>query len=250
MKRIISLCLISLLCLSLSAQKTYAVITGVSNYEGTVNDLTQSSKDAKNLSTLYKSKGAHVTLLTSKYATREKVIETIRKIASVAKPTDHIVFSYSGHGMPNMLCTYSENQSPMLSYSELFTELDKCQAADIVCYVDACFSGTASSNLYSKDFSDDSWKNIIKANPHYVLFLSSRDDELSIESPLVGAGFFTRSILKGLRGKSDVNGDRQVTVKELFTYLYKDVQLHSNKKQHPQLVTSSTLHDTVLMSWQ
>lgn len=250
MKRIISFCLFALLCLSLSAQKTYAVISGVSNYEGTVNDLTQSSKDAKNFSTLYKSRGAYVTLLTSKYATKEKVIETIRKIAKVAKPTDHIVFFYSGHGMPNALCTYSENQSPMLTYSELFTELDKCNAADIVCYVDACFSGTASSNLHSKDFSDDSWKNIVKANPRYILFLSSRDDELSIESPWVGAGFFTRSLLKGLRGKSDVNGDKLITVKELFTYLYKDVQLHSDKKQHPQLVTSSALHNTVLMSWQ
>lgn len=249
MKRIISLCLISLLCISLYAQKTYAVITGVSNYEGTENDLTQSSKDAKNLSTLYKSKGAYVTLLTSKYATREKIIETIRKIASVATPSDHIVFFYSGHGMPNTLCTYSENNSQMLSYSELFAELDKCNTADIVCYVDACFSGTASSNLHSKDFSDDSWKNIIKANPRYILFLSSRDDELSIESPLVGAGFFTRSLLKGLRGKSDVDGNKKITVKELFSYMYKDIQLHSNKKQHPQLVTSSTLHDTVLMSW-
>ena len=250
MKRIISLCIISLLCLSLSAQKTYAVITGVSNYEGTENDLTQSSKDAKNLSLLYKNRGAHVTLFTSKYATRENVIETIQKIAKVAKPADHIVFFYSGHGMPNTLCTYSENQSSMLTYSELFAELDKCNAADIVCYVDACFSGTASSSLHSKKISDDSWKKIIKANPRYILFLSSRDDELSIEIPLVGAGIFTRSLLKGLRGKSDVNGDKQVTVKELFSYLYKDVQLHSDKRQHPQLVTSSTLHDMVLMSWE
>ena len=34
------------------AQKTYAIITGVSNYEGTENDLTQSTKDAKRLASL------------------------------------------------------------------------------------------------------------------------------------------------------------------------------------------------------
>ena len=47
----------------------------------------------------------------------------------------------------------------------------------------------------------------------------------------------------------DVNADRNVTVMELFRYIYKDVLLHSDKKQHPQLVAPKTLHDTVLMKW-
>lgn len=36
-----------LLTITATAQKTYAIITGVSNYEGSENDLTQSTKDAK-----------------------------------------------------------------------------------------------------------------------------------------------------------------------------------------------------------
>ena len=249
MKKTIIFCLLWSLCVTINAQKTFALITGVSNYEGEVNDLHQSTKDAKNIANLYKNKGAHVTILTSKYATREKIIETIQKIAKAARPSDHVVFSYSGHGMPNILCTYSENGSPMLSYSDLFTELDKCKAKDVVCYIDACYAGTAAFNMHSKDFSDDSWKQIMKNNPRYILFLSSRADELSREGRLVGAGLFTRALLNGLRGKCDVNQDKNITTKELFTYIYKDVQLHSNKKQHPQLVTSSSLHDTILMTW-
>lgn len=249
MKKIIFLSFLFSLCIAASAQKTYAVIAGVSNYEGDVNDLQQSSKDAKNLAKLYKAKGAYVTLLTSKYATREKIIETLRKIAAAARPADRIVFSYSGHGRPNTICTYTENGSQQLTYSELFTELDKSKAKDIVCYIDACFSGTASANLHSKDYIDDSWKTIFKNNPRYILFLSSRNDELSMENPLVGAGYFTRALIKGLRGKCDTDKDKKITVKELFSYLYKDIQLHTDKKQHPQLVTSSSLHNTVLMSW-
>lgn len=250
MKQTIFIMLFCCLAVTASAQKTYAIITGVSNYEGEVNDLHQSSKDAKNLSAIYKSKGAQVSLFTSRYANRDNILETIRKIAKVSTANDHIVFSYSGHGMQNVLCTYTENDSPMLTYSELFAELDKCKAKDIVCYVDACFSGSASSGLHQKSFKfDDSWKTIMKNNPRYILMLSSRADETSMESPLVGAGFFTRALIKGLRGKCDSNADRKITVIELFNYLYKDILLHSGQRQHPQLVTSSSLHQTVLMSW-
>ena len=100
MKRLVLTCLSAfLLTTTALAQKTYAIITGVSNYEGTANDLTQSTKDAKSLASLYKSKGATVVLLTSQNATRANVIAAIRKVRNIATSNDRIVFSYSGHGM-------------------------------------------------------------------------------------------------------------------------------------------------------
>lgn len=250
-KLFVVLLLLASVALTSSAQKTYAVITGVSNYEGDDHDLSQSSKDAKNIAALYKEKGADVTLFTSKYATRDNILAQIRKIARNATANDHIVFSYSGHGAPSTICTYTTGNMQMLSYSELFGELSRCKAKDIVVYIDACFSGTASqATQQMKGFADNgNWQKIMKANPRYVLFLSSRDSETSAESGIVGAGFFTRAIVKGLRGKSDANADRRITVMELFKYVYADVLLHSDKKQHPQLVAPKELHDTVLMSW-
>ena len=69
MKKLLSLLFCVALALSANAQKTYAIITGVSNYEGDDHDLAQSSKDAKSIAALYKEKNASVTLFTSKYAT-------------------------------------------------------------------------------------------------------------------------------------------------------------------------------------
>ena len=138
-----------LLTITATAQKTYAIITGVSNYEGSENDLTQSTKDAKNLASLYKSKGATVVLLTSRNATRANVIAAIRKVKGVATANDRIVFSYSGHGMENKICTYASSSAEMLSYTDLFSELDQCSAKNIVCYIDACYSGTAVNSLRS-----------------------------------------------------------------------------------------------------
>lgn len=240
-----------LLTLTATAQKTYAIITGVSNYEGTENDLTQSTKDAKRLASLYQSKGATVILMTSKNATRSNVIAAIRKVQKSATSNDRIVFAYSGHGMENVICTYASTTSQMLSYNDLFRELDQCQAKDIVCYIDACFSGSAASNMHSKgldDIKNNTWKNIMKNNPRYVVYLSSRSDEASAESRIAGSGLLTNGIIKGLRGKADSDGDKNITVLELFKYVHQDVQLH-NKKQHPQLVTSKALYNNVLMSW-
>ena len=166
MKRLVLTCLSAfLLATTALAQKTYAIITGVSNYEGTANDLTQSTKDAKSLASLYKSKGATVVLLTSQNATRANVIAAIRKVRNIATSNDRIVFSYSGHGMENIICTYASTSSQMLSYNELFRELDQCPAKDIVCYIDACYSGTAANNMHSKNFvsaNEKAWENIMK----------------------------------------------------------------------------------------
>ena len=233
------------------AQKTYAIITGVSNYEGTENDLTQSTKDAKRLASLYQSKGATIILMTSKDATRSNVIAAIRKVKNMATSNDRIVFAYSGHGMENIICTYASTVSQMLSYNDLFKELDLCQAKDIVCYIDACFSGSAANNMHSKDWNDTNskaWENIMKNNPRYIVFLSSRSGETSAESRIAGSGLLTNGIIKGLRGKADSDADKNITVMELFKYVHQDVQLH-NKKQHPQLVTSKALYNNVLMSW-
>lgn len=252
MKRLVLTCLsVFLLATTALAQKTYAIITGVSNYEGTANDLTQSTKDAKSLASLYKSKGATVVLLTSQNATRANVIAAIRKVRNIATSNDRIVFSYSGHGMENIICTYASTSSQMLSYNELFRELDQCPAKDIVCYIDACYSGTAANNMHSKNFvsaNEKAWENIMKSNPRYIVYLSSRSSETSSESPLVGSGLMTNGIMKGLRGKADSDGDKNITAIELFKYIHKDVQLH-NKRQHPQLVTSKALYNNVLMSW-
>ena len=250
MKKFILSIMMACLTIGVSAQKTYAIITGVSNYEGTANDLAQSSKDAKNIAAIYKSKGATVFTLTSSYATKEKIIETIKKVASAAKSTDHIVFSYSGHGAPNTICTYTTDNQQMMTYPELFEELKKCKAKDITCFVDACFAGSASNAAKNEEVYDkDYLKALVKADNRLILFLSSRDNEYSMENMAVGAGFFTRAFLKGIRGKSDANGDKKITVLELFKYIYKDVKLHSQDMQHPQLVAAASQQQNVLMTW-
>lgn len=123
------------------------------------------------------------------------------------------------------------------------------KAKEIVCFFDACFSGTIAQDVRSSD------KDI-------VFFLSSRPDEMSQEdSGWIGAGYLTQALLKGIRGMADTDHNKEVTVMELFKYIYKDVTARVEKRnsnapddrykvrQHPQLVAAKRSYNMVLTKW-
>lgn len=55
--------------------------------------------------------------------------------------------------------------------------------------------------FHGKNATDDGWKKTVKGAKGQIFFVSCRSDEYSVESPFIGAGFFTQALLKGLRGK-------------------------------------------------
>ena len=181
--------------------RTFVLCAGVSDYaDPQINDLTRPGKDAVLFGKLMKTQTQDVTVLTSKHATAENIISSLRYICSVAKAEDRII----------------------------------AKSKTVMCFIDACFAGTAASNVRS----------------NYVFFVSSRPDEVSQEEPhWVGAGFLSQALMKGMRGKADYNGDRKVTVIELFRYIYKDVTTRSSEEQHPQLIASKSMYDTVVVQW-
>lgn len=66
-----------------------------------------------------------------------------------------------------------------------------------------------------------------------MLFLSSRNNEDSIERPSMTNGLFTTFLEKGLRGAADANKDRTITAKEIFDFVHSGVVADSREKQHP-----------------
>lgn len=234
MKRILTilsvLVLLSTQCLF---SRTYVLCVGVSNYGDPNVNLAQSTKDAKAFSELMKNKSRDVSLLTSSYANHDNILATLRKIADRTQEDDVIVFFYSGHGSNNMIYTYN---GPVY-YSEIVNILASARSKHKICFIDACLSGTVSSVLTSggRMKYDD------------ICFLvSSRADEYSMEHPLVGAGFLSQSLLKGIRGKADADKNRKVTMLELFKYAAYDVAKRSNDSQHPQFYGSSKMQSVVV----
>lgn len=236
MKKTCLLLLLLCLCASLSA-RTYVLVTGVSRYEDEANNLRQTTKDAESFRKVMLKQTKDVTILTSKYANHDNILQKYRTIANRAKEGDRIVFYFSGHGSPGCIRAYDRK----ILYDELVTIAHNSKASEKVFFIDACHAGSVADNSNSYQ---------MQGKEGMIFFMSSRADEFSQESSIIGASTFTQAIVKGLLGKSDTNGDRKVTVMELFQYAYTDVVNRSSTvKQHPQLIAPKGSLESVIANW-
>lgn len=240
MKKIIIALLLGVLSITALQARTFVLVTGVSNYGQEDANLGQSTKDAKRFKEVMEAQTKDITLLTSSNVTKANVLEKLKAICNRAQKGDRIIFFYAGHGMPGAICAYDQP----IAYDDLISTLSESQASEKICFIDACHAGTM-----AKNYNDDNWSNSVKSYPGQIFFVACRPDEYSSEHEILGAGFFTQALLKGLRGKADKNNNRQVTVLELFKYVYGDVLKRSKGEQHPQLIAPKSTYDIVLTKW-
>ena len=230
--------------LSASAQKTYALITGVSSYQNSEANLPNTTKDVKALKKVLDKQNVISGVITSKYVNHDNIVKKLEAMVQLAKPDDKIYFFFSGHGNTGGFLTYDMQ---LFRYEELVGILSKAKARQIVCFIDACRAGSVES-LAEENFG---WSGGSQ-HPGLIFVMSCKGDESSFENNWVGHGYFTQALLKGLRGMCDVNKDRKITLIELFNYIYKDVTQRtsdSEQVQHPQLIGPSSMHNTVIASW-
>ncbi len=223
--------------------RTFVLSIGVSSYQNSEHNLSQTTKDAKAFHSMMKHHTKDAAILTSKYANKENVLKKLRTICKEAGKGDRIIVFFSGHGFPGGIVAYDN----VISYQEINNIFSTSAAALKLCFVDACHSGSVGSvQDNTREYKAPSTGNII-------YMMSSRADEYSIEHSWVGHGYFSQALLKGLSGKADANKDKKITVRELFNYVYNDVQ-HTTAKmsnsQHPQLIGCKEAIDAVVVKWK
>ena len=74
MKKTLLTLLLAFAALMSIQARTFVLVTGVSNYPGTQNDLSQTTKDAKSFKDLMLTQTKDVSILTSSYVTRANVL--------------------------------------------------------------------------------------------------------------------------------------------------------------------------------
>ncbi len=235
-RQLLTLMLLLVISSMAVAQTTYALIAGVSAYQDSQMNLANTTKDAKDLKIVLDELNVKSALLTSKYANYDNIAAKLEKIVAAAKTGDKILFFFSGHGSPGNFCTY-DRQFP---YSTLVNILSKAKAKEIYCFVDACCSGSVYESTGNYDWAK---------NRNMIFCMGCKAEQFSYESGWIGNGFFTKSLLKGLRGKASSNG--KITLRSLFDYIYKDVTAHTRNYeqiQQPMLIGPSSMHQNVLFN--
>jgi hypothetical protein len=80
-----------------------------------------------------------------------------------------------------------------------------------------------------------------------MLFLSSRTNEKSMETPFQNS-MFTIFLERGLRGGADINKDRRITARELYDFVHRGVIEASGNKQHP-VMWGKFDNDMTVIKW-
>ena len=76
----------------------YAYIVGISDYEGTVNDLNYCDEDAREMKAMLQGEGFTIRTDLDRAATADAIVAGLEWLVASAQPGDEIAFCYSGHG--------------------------------------------------------------------------------------------------------------------------------------------------------
>lgn len=208
--------------------RVYLVSVGIADYSGfpsKINNLRLTTKDAETIVDLYsKNTSVDYSLLLNEKATKDRIVRAIKKVFNQASEDDLVVFFFSGHGYPGGFCAYDGN----IGYDEIRKAMAKSKSKNKMMFVDACRSGGMRVDETAAQGAITAAKNA-----NVILFLSSRNNENSIERRDMQNGFFTTYLQKGLKGNADANRNRIITAKELFDFVHSGVSQISGGKQHP-----------------
>lgn len=229
-RRRISCILLCLLCAYVHIRaegRLYAVLVGVSEYRQAENNLTYSHQDAVEMYNLLKLQTSefNLKLLINRQATRDHITETTKRLFAKAQPEDRVIFFFSGHGNSN--CFYTHDKA--FAVDSLQVLLRECRARRKMILADACFSGTFRTSGTEQQPAPAEKET----DERVLLFLSSRSEQTSRESPSLQNGLFTYFLIAGLKGGADADRDRKITARELFDFVHSRVKERSGGRQVP-----------------
>ncbi|MBO4722208.1 MAG: caspase family protein [Muribaculaceae bacterium] len=239
-----------------AAAKNYCFCMGLSkcNTPG-AQDISSAQYDAIDFKKALTKQGYKGSVIVNQYATRENILKRVKNVVAAAKnPNDRIVLFFATHGSEDgYLLTYGGGA---VYYREIIDILAKSKTKHVYIFIMACFSGsiTKDNGLNSDpNWGDDAVKSGI------TFMVSSRPDETSKsiinrEVTPVRHSVFGNALIKGFRGQADRDGDRKITIMELFKYVYNEVTMRMESDdpemvQHPQLIGPSSEHNTIISKW-
>ena len=232
--------------------QVWALAVGVAEYQNSeVQTLRYPDNDAFQMFAFWMSQQGgglddeHARVLVDDAATKKVVLNNMDELFSKAEADDLVIFFFSGHGLAgSFLTTDYDGAGLQLRHREINTMMTKCPARHKLIIADACFAGSfvASKGLNSRpnanEMSERFYGELQKSETGTAYFLSCAPNEESLEVNTFHDSVFTHFVLKGLKGAANTNGDKIITLKELFDYVYKNVTVYASslgKSQTPMM---------------
>jgi hypothetical protein len=242
--------------------RKFALVVGVSRYkyhDGGLGDLAYADVDARSIRDFLQSpegggfSPADIAYLENEQATTEAVRAALAGFLPKAGPGDLILIFIAGHGGPDpytpqdlyfmlhdtKLADMKRTALPMSELQEMLEH--RVRAERLVVFIDTCHSaGLSSGKLVGARSIENNLINLYASRLYTesgrAVLTSSDVNEVSQESTRWGGGHgvFSWTLLEGLRGKADTNGDHFVTAGELFDYVHDHVLAETAGTQTPR----------------
>jgi len=169
----------------------------------------------------------------------------------VKKDESDVFVYYTGHGAPDLKekRAYFVPSDADPSYIELqgypldlfFENLSQLPAKRITVVIDACFSGAYDKGLiikYASPLTGVKVERVEGIKDKGIVMTATESDEVASWYPEKKHSLFTYFFLKGLRGEADKNGDKEITVEELESYVKEEASHWArrlyNREQNPR----------------
>jgi len=238
--------------------KVHALVIGISTYTH-MPVLKYSDDDAYRMYAFLKSpeggalRDDNIRMLIDEEATRKNIKNAMTELFMNAGPDDLVLMYYSGHGLKDCFLPIDfDRYNNKLFHDEINEILRQSPAKYKLCIADACHSGGLAMKGGSPDteFSDEQvintyYNNLAQSNAGTALILSSKLEEISLESSGLRQGVFSHFLIRGLEGEADRNIDKIVTVTELFDFISSNVKSYTSNRQSPVIKGSFDRRMTV-----
>ena len=220
--------------------KIWAMVVGVAAYEH-MPVLNYTDDDAYKMYAFLRSPEGggvpdeQIQVLVDEGATRKNILRNMNLLFQQADSNDVILFYFSGHGLQNSFLPIDfDGHLNKVKHAEIKEIFENSKAKYKICIADACHAGgitKAKDIAYAgTSYYYDSFKD---AHGGTAFMLSSKAEEISIENSGLRQGIFTHFLIKGLKGEADQNGDKLVTIGEVYDYVNINVKFYTGNYQHP-----------------
>lgn len=233
-------------------ENTYVLIVGINDYM-TIGDLPYSIANATAFKDFMMSEGggsvpaANICVLLDSQATKDNILAQGKALFSKANKNDRAIFYFAGHGGSGLLCPYDCGVN-YLYYKEIKSMFKSAQCNTKLMFADACYTGGFKGYHkipvagFRKRVNEMKGVSRSKesdfANMNIAVMTATNDDEVGWQTSKYEKGVFTHFLIQGLKGEANSDGNRYITIQELYYYVYRHVTEETEQydsKQTPQL---------------
>ncbi len=228
--------------------KLYILAVGISAYQAPSLRLAFAAKDAEDFVRAAKAqKGGlygeiEARILIDSGATREDIKEGLAWIEQAPSSGDVAMIFLAGHGVDNAKGYYyylpheadpKRVSETALPYDAIRDTLSRI-AGKTFFFIDTCHAGRVWGRAGEPSTDVNRVVNDL-SSPEFgvVVFASSMDQQLSLESQSWGNGAFTKALVEGIDGAADILDKRYITVTMLDVYVSERVYDLTMGKQTP-----------------